>query len=332
VYRIAPLAAMLGGVAILVGCAAPAQDAAGPTDEAGATLTMDAATMRKVDPCELLRETTRDLGTRTEPLSPSFWSSCESGFVSKDGSRFAMSIGIDDVPQGRAVNARTTDRRAAGLPVGELTNDPCEQWVVVAGTVGLAVEASADAGPGARDREATACSHVGRVLNDAATLLAMRPPLLDPGASLAGVDPCTLGDATIVREALGRDVAPRAGSLSGDNPLHACIWDVDNAWIQVELQPMNPSVWDRGRVEYLDLGGPGYTFRYLDAPGVCDLTYVHVTESRRHLTAAEAEYVEAEVVKVTSTAGTPESCAHDDNDPTKRFLRAVIQRLPPPVA
>jgi hypothetical protein len=156
-------------------------------------------------------------------------------------------------------------------------------------------------------------------LNDAATLLATRPPLRDPGVSLAGVDPCTLGDATIVRDALGRDVAPRAGSLSGDNPLHSCIWDVDTAWIEVALEPMNLTVWDRDHVEYLDLGGPG-----------CDLTYLHQVGWRTR--AAKTEFRKSEVVRVTSTAGTPESCADDDNDPTKRFLRAVIPRLPPPMA
>jgi len=85
-----------------------------------------------------------------------------------------------------------------------------------------------------------------------------------------------LEDATIVREAIGRDVAPRAGSLvSAEGALHECFWDGHTAWIQVALQPMHASVWDRRNVEYLDLGGEGYSFRKTTAPGVCDITYVH---------------------------------------------------------
>jgi hypothetical protein len=38
---------------------------------------------------------------------------------------------------------------------------------------------------------------------------------------------------------------------------------------------MNLAVWDRDHGEDLDLGGTGYTFRYADAAGACDLTYVH---------------------------------------------------------
>lgn len=93
---------------------------------------------------------------------------------------------------------------------------------------------------------------------------------------------------------------------------------------------MNLTVWDRDRVEYLDLGGPGYTYRYIDAPGICDLTYVHQVGGRTR--AAQTDIRKSEIVRVTSTAGSPDSCAQDDNDPTKRFLRAVIQRLPPPAA
>ena len=40
-----------------------------------------------------------------------------------------------------------------------------------------------------------------------------------------------------------------------------CFWDGHTAWIQVALQPMHASVWDRRNVEYLDLGGEGYSFR-----------------------------------------------------------------------
>ena len=38
---------------------------------------------------------------------------------------------------------------------------------------------------------------------------------------------------------------------------------------------MHASVWDRRNVEYLDLGGEGYSFGKTTAPGVCDITYVH---------------------------------------------------------
>ena len=39
-----------------------------------------------------------------------------------------------------------------------------------------------------------------------------------------------------------------------------CFWDGHTAWIQVALQPMHASVWHRHNVEYLDLGGEGYSF------------------------------------------------------------------------
>ena len=101
-----------------------------------------------------------------------------------------------------------------------------------------------------------------------------------------------------------------------------CFWDGHTAWIQVALQPMHASVWDRRNVEYLDLGGEGYSFRKTTAPGVCDITYVHKSKG--------GSPYDGEVVRVTSTVGSRESCSHDDNDPTRRFLRALIQRLPPP--
>ena len=166
------------------------------------------------------------------------------------------------------IGARTTDRRAAGLPVGE-SWDGCKgraRWDGRAGRSSLRP----------CETQADECSYVGPVLNGAATLLATHPPLYDPGSSLAGVDPCGLGDATIVREAIARDVAPRAGGLvSAEGALHECFWDGHTAWIQVALQPMHASVWDRRNVEYLDLGGEGYSFRKTTAPGVCDITYVH---------------------------------------------------------
>ena len=101
-----------------------------------------------------------------------------------------------------------------------------------------------------------------------------------------------------------------------------CFWDGHTAWIQVALQPMHASVWDRRNVEYLDLGGEGYSFRKTTAPGVCDITYVHKSKG--------GSPYDGEVVRVTSTVGSRESCSHDAQRPDEGFLRALIQRLPPP--
>lgn len=246
------------------------QEPTGTTGEPTGGDSLGADVLRATNPCDLLTDEVLGIvGTPEENLYQDF-STCANYMTDKSGNELNITLYLGETWAGDPAEA---DKEIAGLrgrvdPLdsgdacfNEVITDPSANWSIKVQTSGAAEDL---------------CTPGTEVLTAVINLLRDSPPAsgVEDG-SLAGVDPCTVVDESVLTEAAGPGVTPTP------NNVHWCNWDASGVhvglWFRIGVDPAETTDSASGQVEQVDLGQgiTGYQETDLDAGVSCRIEWVH---------------------------------------------------------